>query len=171
MFAEFCPRCGTPVDTSGDETRLCDACGWFGDHTETARKPPDTGQFSPVLAVVQALTLFRDVCRQELVAEQICAVNSAVEADLRKIKAEARNALHSLVELFTAVNRPHAPPPTVLPQINDLVPWPDDWPDRHYNACNEPCDFLIGPCACGAWHDETENWVRETLQRHNAVIQ
>lgn len=21
-----------------------------------------------------------------------------------------------------------------------------------YNACNEPCDVLIGPCSCGAWH-------------------
>ena len=111
MFAEFCPRCGTPVDTSGDETRLCDACGWFGDHTETARRRRTRAQFNPVLAVVQALTLFRDVCRQELVAEQIYAVDSAVEADLRRIKTEARNALHSLVELFTALHRPHAPPP------------------------------------------------------------
>ena len=25
---------------------------------------------------------------------------------------------------------------------------------RH-NANNEPCDALIGPCCCGAWHDLT----------------
>jgi hypothetical protein len=23
---------------------------------------------------------------------------------------------------------------------------------RLYNACTEPCDMLVGPCACGAWH-------------------
>jgi len=170
MFAEFCPRCGTPVDTSGDETRLCDACGWFGDNTETAKRPPDTGQFSPVLAVVQAITLFRDVCRQELMAEQIYDAGNATEADLRKVKTDARNAMHSLVELFTAMRRPHAPPPTVLKRGNGCVPWPDGWTDCHYNG-GERCDMLVGPCSCGAWHTETEDWVRDTLQRHNAVIQ
>ncbi len=109
-MAEFCPRCGTPVDTSGDDTRLCDACGWFGDNTETARIPPDAGKFSPVLATVQAITLFRDVCRQELMAEQIYDAGGATEAALRKVRTEARNALHSLVELFTALRGPHTPP-------------------------------------------------------------
>jgi len=23
---------------------------------------------------------------------------------------------------------------------------------RH-NACTDPCDFDLGPCACGAWHN------------------
>jgi hypothetical protein len=22
-----------------------------------------------------------------------------------------------------------------------------------YNAYNSPCDFIVGPCCCGAWHD------------------
>jgi hypothetical protein len=22
-----------------------------------------------------------------------------------------------------------------------------------HNACNEPCDVVDGPCACGAWHN------------------
>ena len=73
--------------------RYCDACGWFGDDTETARTPPDTGEFNPVLAVVQAFTLFRELCRQELVAEQTYDAGNAMEADLRKVKTEARNAL------------------------------------------------------------------------------
>lgn len=29
--------------------------------------------------------------------------------------------------------------------------WPADWP-KYYNACNDPCDMLEGPCACGATH-------------------
>jgi len=49
------------VDTGGDECRYCDACGWFGGNTETTQTPPDTGEFNPVLAAVQGLTLFRDV--------------------------------------------------------------------------------------------------------------
>ena len=68
--------------------------------------PPDTGEFNPVLAAVQGITLFRDVCRQELMAEQIYDAVTARKADLRKVKTEARNALHSLVELFTALRRP-----------------------------------------------------------------
>lgn len=30
--------------------------------------------------------------------------------------------------------------------------YPEGWPELH-NACNEPCDMLRGPCACGAWHE------------------
>jgi hypothetical protein len=169
---EFCPKCGTPVDTSGDETRLCDACGWFGDNTETAKTPPDTGNFNPVLAAVQGLTLFRDVCRHELMVEQVYVAGNATRADLRKVKTEARNALHCMVEMFTALRRPHAAPPTVLKRDrNGLVPWPAEWAGYHYNARKEPCDVLVGPCSCGAWHTETEDWVREALARHNAVIQ
>ncbi len=110
LHCEFCPRCGTPVDTGGDECRYCNACGWFGGDTETARTPPDTDEFNPVLAAVQGLALFRDVCRQELMAEQVYDAGDATEADLRKVRTEARNALHSLVELFTALRRPNAPP-------------------------------------------------------------
>jgi hypothetical protein len=171
-MAEFCPKCGTPLDDSGDECRYCDACGWFGDSGETAKAPPPSDQFNPVLAAVQALTLFRDVCRQELVAEQVYDAGNATEADLRKVKTEVRNALHSLVELFTALRRPHAPPAVVLKTASSgMVPWPAEWTDYHYNASHEPCDMLVGPCSCGAWHHATEDWVRETLARHNTVIQ
>ena len=57
LMTEFCPRCGMPVDTGGDERRICDTCGWFGDNAETAKRPPDTDDFNPVLAAVQALAL------------------------------------------------------------------------------------------------------------------
>lgn len=159
------------METDGDESRLCAACGWFGDNSETAKAPPPSDVFNPVLASLQALFLYRDVCRQELVAEQVFDAGNATEADLRKIKVEARNCLHSLVQMFTALRRPHQAPPIVLEKgSTGFVPWPDDWTDFHYNARTEPCDTLVGPCACGAWHTEDETWVQEALTRHNAVI-
>lgn len=53
-------------------------------------------------------------------------------------------------------------------QRNGLLGWPDEWTERHYNACTEPCDMLIGPCACGAWHTP-DCWSFE-LYRYNAEI-
>lgn len=29
--------------------------------------------------------------------------------------------------------------------------WPDGWP-RCQNWTNDPCDALVGPCICRAWH-------------------
>lgn len=38
-----------------------------------------------------------------------------------------------------------------------LASWPREWMYRYYNGrTNEPCDMLVGPCACGAWHREHE---------------
>ncbi|MFA5344820.1 MAG: hypothetical protein WC315_00900 [Candidatus Omnitrophota bacterium] len=53
---------------------------------------------------------------------------------------------------------------------NGLLAWPEDWLDYHYNACNEHCDMLIGPCSCGAWHHADEVWVKQKLLDHNATI-
>jgi hypothetical protein len=53
--------------------------------------------------------------------------------------------------------------------VNGIVPWPIDWTDWHYNS-NEPCDCLIGPCSCGAWHSKEEDWVKAILFKHNAEI-
>lgn len=36
-----------------------------------------------------------------------------------------------------------------------IVPMPSHIKLR--NACNEPCDALVGPCVCGAYHRE-EDW-------------
>lgn len=41
---------------------------------------------------------------------------------------------------------------------NDLVPYPDHWPP-YYNGIGTPCDFLQGPCACGAYH-KLHEWGR-----------
>jgi len=35
---------------------------------------------------------------------------------------------------------------------NGLMSMPKEWLGHFWNACTEPCDMLIGPCACGAWH-------------------
>ena len=51
-----------------------------------------------------------------------------------------------------------------------MVAWPDGWDGQNYNGTNEPCDMLVGPCSCGAWHHETEYWVRRALEVHNAII-
>ena len=39
--------------------------------------------------------------------------------------------------------------------LSELRPWPEDWP-RHHNGVSEPCDMLVGPCSCGAWHQPGE---------------
>lgn len=37
---------------------------------------------------------------------------------------------------------------------NNWKPWPDKWPERFNGGIR--CDMLIGPCACGATHDERD---------------
>ena len=53
---------------------------------------------------------------------------------------------------------------------NGMVPWPDGWDGENHNGTHEPCDMLVGPCSCGAWHHEKEYWVRRALEVHNAII-
>ena len=36
-------------------------------------------------------------------------------------------------------------------ECDGIVPMPEEI--VVYNACNEPCDMLVGPCACGGYHD------------------
>jgi hypothetical protein len=50
--------------------------------------------------------------------------------------------------------------------MNTFVPWPASWTERRYNAGNEPCDMLSGPCACGAWHSLGEDWVQALFRYH-----
>ena len=40
-------------------------------------------------------------------------------------------------------------------------PWPDDWPAYYHTHAGEPCDMLVGPCSCGAWHNVGEFEMRE----------
>ena len=83
-MAEFCPRCTAPLETSRDADRLCEVCGWFGDQQEVLLVPPRSDVFNPVLAAAQTLELYRDVCRKELMAEQIYDAGNATEADLQQ---------------------------------------------------------------------------------------
>lgn len=38
--------------------------------------------------------------------------------------------------------------------------YPKDWP-KHFNGSSEPCDMLVGPCSCGAWHQSGEIVLRK----------
>ena len=43
--------------------------------------------------------------------------------------------------------------------MSGMVPWPDDWPwykQQCFCGWQNRCDMLVGPCACGASHQEGE---------------
>ena len=166
-MSEFCPRCTAPLETSQDAARLCEVCGWWGGQEEVLLAPPRDVE-NPALAAAQSLELYRDVCRKELVAEQVYDAGNYTEADLHKVHAACRHAARSIISMFVALwNRVMK---RQLRRINGVVPWPADWTDRHHNASHGPCDLLVGPCSCGAWHTEDEDWVRAMLLKHNAEI-
>jgi len=148
-MAEFCPRCTAPLESSRDADRLCEVCGWWGDQQEVL------------------LELYRDVCRKELLAEQIYDAGNATEADLQRVRLARRHAVHSIIEMLVSLRSRAVR--QQLRRINGAVPWPANWTDRHYNG-GQPCDTLIGPCSCGAWHIESEDWVQAMLFKHNAEI-
>jgi hypothetical protein len=167
-MAEFCPRCTAPLETSRDADRLCEVCGWWGDQQEALLMPPRRDVLNPVLAAAQTLELYRDVCRQELIGEQVYDAGNGTEAQLCRLRMARRHAAHSIIEMFVALRNGAAR--QRLRRINGVVPWPSDWNDRHYNGGREPCDTLVGPCSCGAWHMENEDWVQTMLFKHNAEI-
>jgi hypothetical protein len=156
---KFCPKCWSPSDG------CCNACGWFCDETELLDTPGDG--FNLTRSVIQVLAGFRDISRSELLMEGLVNAGDASLADLRKVRLEARDAAHSIIGMFVKT----APKRVLKRGTSGIVPWPADWNDRHYNACNEPCDMLCGPCSCGAWHCEGEEWVQVVLKKHNAVIE
>jgi hypothetical protein len=165
-MSEFCPRCTAPLETSQDSDRLCELCGWFGDQQESLLTPPAVE--NPLLRTAQLLELYREVCRKELEGEQKRAAGIGTDAELHKVHAARRHAAHSILEMFAGMESQAAM--QVLRRINGVISWPAHWADRHYNASNEPCDTLVGPCSCGAWHLESEDWVQAMLVKHNARI-
>ena len=167
-MSEFCPRCTAPLETARDADAPCEVCGWFGDQHRGPESPPRSDVFNPVLAAAQTLELYRDVCRKELMAEQIYDAGNATEADLQRVRMARRHAAHSIIEMFVALRNRAVK--QQLRRINGAVPWPSNWSDRHYNGGREPCDMLVGPCSCGAWHMESEAWVQAMLFKHNAEI-
>lgn len=172
-MSEFCPRCTMPLETGQDPDRLCAACGWFGDQSEALLTPPQGNLDNPYLAAAHGLAWFRETCRCELMAEQLCQQASKADADakvqLSKFQGARRHAAYTLVQAFATLWSGAASRQR-LRRINGVVPWPANWADRHYNGGREPCDLLVGPCSCGDWHSEREDWVRAVLLKHNAEI-
>ena len=166
----YCPRCTASIDTSEPDC-LCETCGWFGDRSETlADSMPDV--FNPARAAATTLELYRDICRKELIAEQLYDAGDATEDDLRKIGVSRKNTIAAMIEMFCKLRARYetCPIETLKAGTNGLVSWPEEWTRYHHNACNEPCDMLVGPCACGAWHTADEEWVKDELKLHRAVI-
>lgn len=163
----YCPKCWSEIAIA-DEC-LCDACGWFGDPKEVLAKPGKDFNFTG--AAVQVLGLFRDACRQELLMEQLYDAGVVVEHQLNRARLLRRDAIQTIIEMFVKIRTRPNIPQMILHKYpgSGMVPWPDDWNDRHFNG-NDPCDMLVGPCACGAWHREEEIWVQEKLIEHQAII-
>ncbi|MEN6367618.1 MAG: hypothetical protein ABFC88_12460 [Thermoguttaceae bacterium] len=151
--------------------------------TETFDKPPKPDIINPVLALSQCLALYRDGCRMELLLEKMIEMGKATEVDLAKGRVGVKQSAQAIIALFEGLKAaavaaakregPQKPPRRTIPRApNGLVPWPDDFAqnDRHYNANTEPCDMIVGPCTCGAWHSEEEPWVQAMLEKHNAEI-
>ena len=61
----------------------------------------------------------------------------------------------SAPEIAAEIDRENGEKLREQPQENSMETWPKDWP-RTYNACNDPCDMLVGPCACGSTHGKGE---------------
>jgi len=93
------------LDVTLDPSRLCETCGWFGDRQETLPVPPKSNEFNPVLAAAQTLDLYRDVCRKELIAEQMYDNGSATQPELRKVRVLHRQAVRALIEMFVNLHQ------------------------------------------------------------------
>lgn len=46
---------------------------------------------------------------------------------------------------------------------------PKHWP-KNFNASSSPCDIMQGPCSCGAWHSEKDDWVKESLEKYGMEL-
>ena len=44
-----------------------------------------------------------------------------------------------------------------IENLNKCLEYPKTWPP-FYNANSDSCDMLIGPCACGAYHN-LKDWL------------
>lgn len=53
--------------------------------------------------------------------------------------------------------------PQAVVDVEGMVGPPAHWPNQ-YNVCSDPCDMIDGPCACGAWHSPTDEWVQNGIK-------
>lgn len=54
------------------------------------------------------------------------------------------------------------PPYRTVYGDNTCILYPEHW-GPYYNGCNDACDMIQGPCACGATHSLTEWNVKKLL--------
>ena len=102
-MSEFCPKCSDPLEVSTEPDRLCLKCGWFGDKDEVLPEPIITGDAAT--SARQAISLYRDVCRNELILEQAMEQGKVSWNDMAKARSAVAQTLDSLLKIFNA-NRP-----------------------------------------------------------------
>lgn len=105
MTIEFCPICYYPLDTfdPSDEGRLCHVCNWFGDKAEVCTKPPMPDDLE--LACVQLIRHYREICRLELIGEQLVEGLPDEAISLANLKFRVQQALHSILHFFRSTRR------------------------------------------------------------------
>lgn len=162
----YCPRCQYPIATNTECS--CELCGWFGSPKETLSEPGE--DFNLTHAVIEILELYKQACRDELIIEQLYDLGEAIEKDINRARSYTRGMIHRLVEMFVKLKtRPNIVEVILKKYPSGFLPWPEEWTDYHYNS-NQPCDMLIGPCRCGSWHQESDQWVQNKLIEHQAII-
>jgi len=60
------------------------------------------------LAFSQLLAMYRDVCRMELMAEQLAEGRADYTASLRSVRMRANQARHSILHLFHVIKKRNA---------------------------------------------------------------
>jgi hypothetical protein len=147
-------------------------CGWYGDKSETsATRFPDV--FNPVKAASTILELYREICRKELILEQMYDAGNATSADLNKVDAERNTTVHSIMEVFCKLRARYETIEIeqLLIQTDGSVEWPDIWSDVVHNVDDGGCcDMLIGQCVCGKTHTGDEQWVKDKIRLHRAIL-
>jgi hypothetical protein len=97
-MSEFCPKCGKPLQVTPEPDRLCLACGWWGGQCEALTKPPHTGELAT--SVMQALDLYRDICRKELLVELACEHGNVERHEMQEVRGAVASCLESLLRIF-----------------------------------------------------------------------
>lgn len=98
MSAEFCPKCYYPLLSSDDDSCLCEACQWWGDKSEALMMPPIPSDLETAFA--QMLALYREVCRMEVLAEDLAQGVPQFQEALIRIRSRATVARTNLMYLF-----------------------------------------------------------------------
>lgn len=98
--------------------------------------------------------------------KRIARVLSAYSRDIRKYGKPLDSGLPSLLEFVADELEAEQDDKKLIKKKleeefsknpdNRIKEMPDEI--KIYNASSEPCDMLVGPCCCGAWHSK-EDWI------------